>query len=128
MPDVYAAVYEFGDLPVYLRLNLACDMPETYRIQGSKGLHEVGTNSVTFAPQLGIDTSPSYYTGSFPRAMREEYEKKWHQENDAKLEQLADPATSIAITAILRSRPVTTSSCRAAPCGGWTVRRPLRRC
>jgi hypothetical protein len=89
MPDVHAVVYYFGDLPVYMRLNLACEMPETYRIQGSKGLLELTSQNLSFTPQLGIDDSPSYYTGSFPRAMRQEYEKQWHQENDAKLAQLA---------------------------------------
>jgi predicted dehydrogenase len=95
MPDVHAAVYYFGDLPVYMRLNLACDAQEIYRIQGSRGLLEVTGSSVTFTPQLGIDTYPSYYTGSFPRAMREEYEKKWHQENDEKLSKLP-PEESIS--------------------------------
>ena len=33
MPDVHAAVYYYGDLPVYMRLNLATDMPEVYRFQ-----------------------------------------------------------------------------------------------
>ncbi|HEY1952783.1 MAG TPA: Gfo/Idh/MocA family oxidoreductase [Gemmatimonadaceae bacterium] len=88
MPDVHGVVYYFGDLPVYMRLNLACEMPETYRIQGSRGLLEVTGSSVTFTPQLGIDTYPSYYTGSFPRAMREEYLKRWHAENDEKLAKL----------------------------------------
>src|SRR5437667_9801075 len=47
MPDVHGVVYYFGDLPVYMRLNLATEMPETYRIQGSKGLLEVGGSSVS---------------------------------------------------------------------------------
>jgi predicted dehydrogenase len=85
MPDVHSTVYYFGDLPVYMRLNLATEMPETYRIQGSKGLLEVTGSSVTYSPQTGEDSYPSYYTGSFPRAMREEYLKKWHEENDARL-------------------------------------------
>ena len=85
MPDVHGAVYYFGDLPVYMRLNLATETPEVYRIQGSKGLLEVTGSSVSFTPQLGVDTYPCYYTGSFPRAMREQYEKQWHAENDAKL-------------------------------------------
>jgi predicted dehydrogenase len=89
MPDVHAVVYYFGDLPVYMRLNLGCEMPETYRIQGSKGLLELTSQNLSFTPQLGIDDSPSYYTGSFPRAMRQQYEKQWHQENDAKLAKLA---------------------------------------
>jgi predicted dehydrogenase len=88
MPDVHAVVYDYSGLPVYMRLNLATEMPETYRFQGSKGLLEVTGSSVTFTPQLGIDTYPSYYTGSFPRAMREEYERRWHAENDAKLANL----------------------------------------
>src|SRR5436189_639557 len=84
MPDVHGVVYYFGDLPVYMRLNLATEMPETYRIQGSKGLLEVNGSSVSFSPQLGVDTYPCYYDGSFPRAMREQYEKQWHAENDEK--------------------------------------------
>jgi predicted dehydrogenase len=88
MPDVHAVVYDYSGLPVYMRLNLACEMPETYRIQGSRGLLEVTGSSVSFTPQLGIDTYPSYYTGSFPRAMREEYLRRWHAENDEKLAKL----------------------------------------
>src|SRR3954464_8855353 len=68
-----------------MRLNLAGEAPEIYRIQGSKGLLEVTGSRVSFTPQLGGDTYPCYYTGSFPRAMREQYEKQWHAENDAKL-------------------------------------------
>jgi len=41
------------------------------------------------APQTGKDTYPSYYAGSFPRAMRDAYVEKWHQENDPKLGQAA---------------------------------------
>jgi len=84
MPDVHSVVYYFGDLPVYMRLNLACEMGEMYRIQGSRGLLEVNGQSVSFTPQLGVDTYPCYYDGSFPRAMREAYEKQWHAENDEK--------------------------------------------
>jgi predicted dehydrogenase len=85
MPDVHAALYYYGDLPVYMRLNLGTEMPETYRIQGSKGLLEVDGSGLRFTPQTGKDSYPSYYTGSFPRAMREEYQKKWHAENDARV-------------------------------------------
>jgi len=44
MPDVQAALYEYAaaaGAPVYLRLNLGCEGPETYRFQGSKGVLEV---------------------------------------------------------------------------------------
>jgi len=87
MPDVQATVYYYGDLPVYMRLNQGTEMPETYRIQGSKGIIEVTEFGLTYAPQTGKDSGPSYYDAGFPRAMREAYEKKWHAENDPRLGQ-----------------------------------------
>jgi predicted dehydrogenase len=82
MPDVHAALFQYGDIPVYMRLNLGTESPEIYRFQGSKGILELTEFSLTFYPQAGVDTAPSYYASGFPRAMREEYFKKWHQEHD----------------------------------------------
>src|SRR5213593_2648955 len=87
MPDVHAVVYYYGDLPVYMRLNLGTAMPETYRFQGSKGILELTESGLTYTPQSGKDSAPSYYANSFPRAMREAYFRKWHEENDPKLGQ-----------------------------------------
>jgi predicted dehydrogenase len=77
MPDVHATLFEYGDIPVYMRLNLGTDMPELYRFQGSKGILEMSEFGFSFTPQPGVDTSPSYYDGSFPRAMKATYEKEW---------------------------------------------------
>jgi len=82
MPDVHAALFQYGDIPVYMRLNLGTESPEIYRFQGSKGILELTEFSLTFYPQAGVDTAPSYYASGFPRAMREEYFKKWHQAHD----------------------------------------------
>ncbi len=87
MPDVHATLFYYGDLPVYMRLNQGTEMPETYRFQGSKGVLEVNEFGLSFTPQSGKDTSPSYYDSSFPHAMRAAYEKKWHAENDPKIGQ-----------------------------------------
>ncbi|MGQ0714837.1 MAG: Gfo/Idh/MocA family protein [Gemmatimonadaceae bacterium] len=84
-PDVHAVVYDYDGLPVSMQLNLGTASQEMYRFQGSKGVLEVTSNAITFTPQLGKDTSPSYYANSFPRALREAYAKKWHEENDARL-------------------------------------------
>ncbi len=56
MPDVHATIYYYsGDLPVYMRLNLGTEMPEQYRIQGSKGILEVAGDKLTFSPQAGTE-------------------------------------------------------------------------
>jgi predicted dehydrogenase len=91
MPDVHAVLYYYGELPVYMRLNLGTEMPETYRLQGSKGILEVTGSSLSFTPQSGKDSSPSYYVGSFPRALRDAYVTQWHRENDPKLGQVPMP-------------------------------------
>lgn len=82
MPDVQATLFQYGKIPVYLRLNLGCETPETYRFQGSKGILEATEFTITYYPQTGEDSAPSYYTTSFPRDLREAYYKKWHEEHD----------------------------------------------
>jgi predicted dehydrogenase len=84
MPDVHATLFDYGRAPVYLRLNLGCETPEIYRFQGSKGILEVTEFTITYFPQSGEDESPSYYTSSYPHALREAYLKKWHEEHDPK--------------------------------------------
>jgi len=93
MPDVHASLFQYGDVPVYMRLNLGTEMPETYRFQGSKGILEMNEFGLTYTPQTGKDSGPSYYDGSFPHAMRAAYEKQWHVENDPKLGQEPMPET-----------------------------------
>jgi predicted dehydrogenase len=95
MPDVHASLFEYGNLPVYTRLNLGAESPEIVRFQGSKGIIEVGETTLTYSPQTGVDTAPSYYAFGFPRAMREEYFKQWHAEHDPKpgQEPLAEATT-----------------------------------
>ncbi len=84
MPDVQATLFDYGRAPVYLRLNLGCETPEIYRFQGSKGILEVTETTISYFPQSGEDESPSYYTVSYPRAMREAYLKQRHAEHDPK--------------------------------------------
>ena len=85
MPDVHATLFEYAGTPapIYFRLNLGTESPEIYRFNGSKGILEVTEFGITYYPQTGKDDAPSYYTSGFPRAMREEYTRKWHEEHDA---------------------------------------------
>jgi predicted dehydrogenase len=93
MPDVHATLFEYGNIPVYMRLNLGTEMPETYRFQGSKGILEMTEFGLSFTPQPGVDTAPSYYDGSFPHAMRAQYEKEWKEKNAPKIGQEPMPET-----------------------------------
>lgn len=82
MPDVHATLFDYGRAPVYLRLNLGGETPEIYRFQGSKGILEVTETGISYSPQTGEDSAPSYYAFGFPRELREAYFKKWHEEHD----------------------------------------------
>jgi predicted dehydrogenase len=82
MPDVHTVLFQYGEIPVYVRLSLGCETPEMTTFMGSKGTLEYRGSSVKYTPQQGVDTAPSYYSGSFPAKMREEYVKKWHAEHD----------------------------------------------
>jgi hypothetical protein len=87
MPDVHIVNFSYNGLPVSMRLNLGTSIQEMYRIHGAKGLLEITSSSITFTPQTGKDNNPSYYANSFPRALREAYFKKWHEENASNLRQ-----------------------------------------
>ena len=83
MPDVHAALFEYGDIPVYTRLNLGCESAEVVRFQGSKGYIEVTENAAEHVPQPGRRYfSQLLLHNAYPRAMREEYLKQWHAEHD----------------------------------------------
>ena len=84
MPDVHTVLFDYGRVPVYIRLNLTCETPEVVRFLGTKGLLELGETGLTFAPQTGEDTGPSYYAFGLPQAPREKYFREWHQAHDPK--------------------------------------------
>src|SRR5277367_2561659 len=82
MPDVQPVLFEYDNVPVYMRLSLGCESTEVTRFQGSKGVIELREFSVTYIPQSGVDTSPSYYTSSYPARLKNAYVQQWHQEHD----------------------------------------------
>src|SRR6267154_3660023 len=83
-PDVHPVLFEYANVPVYMRLSLDTETTEVTRFMGSKGIIELGESSVSYTPQAGIDLSPSYYTVSFPSRLRTAYTTQWHAEHDPK--------------------------------------------
>jgi len=82
MPDVHPVLFEYDNVPVYMRLTLGTESTEVTRFMGSKGIIELREFSVSYTPQAGNDLAPSYYTASFPARLRDPYVKQWHAEYD----------------------------------------------
>jgi hypothetical protein len=93
-PDVHCVLYDYPQLPVVIRLTLACDTPEITRFLGTGGMLEVAGSELTLTTQDGADHGPGWYYGSFPKNLREEYEKKWHAENDARVAKYGTETTT----------------------------------
>jgi predicted dehydrogenase len=85
MPDLHTVLFDYHGIPVYVRLGLGTETPELARHMGPKGILDASEFQLHFSPQSGKDTSPSYYSASFPQAMRADYVRQWHEENDPPL-------------------------------------------
>jgi predicted dehydrogenase len=83
-PDVHTVLYEYGDVPVYMRLTLDTEAAEVTRFMGTKGILELTEFGLSYAPQLGIDLAPSYYCYGLPNRLKNAYFQKWHEEHDPK--------------------------------------------
>ena len=81
MPDVHPVLFEYANVPVYMRLSLGTESTEVTRFMGSKGIIELTEFGVTYTPLAGVDLSPSYYAGSFPSRLREAYYSEWHTQH-----------------------------------------------
>jgi len=83
-PDVHPVLFEYANVPVYMRLTLGTETAEVTRFMGSKGILELTEFSLTYTPQPGIDLAPSYYCYGLPSRLRNAYFKQWHEEHDPK--------------------------------------------
>ena len=86
VPDVHCVLYDYPQFPVVIRLTLNCETPEITRFLGTGGQIQVTVSELTLTTQDGTDHDPGWYYRSFPRNLRQDYEKQWHAENDARLE------------------------------------------
>jgi len=82
VPDLHTVLFNYGSVPIYVRLTQGTETSEVTRFMGPKGILEVSEHALHYIPQSGVDTAPSYYASGFPRAMREAYEKQWYAQHD----------------------------------------------
>ena len=92
-PDVQPVLFEYNNIPMYMRLTLGTETSEITRFMGSKGVIELTEFGLTHIPQTGTDLSPSYYCNSLPARLKDPYFKKWHEEHDPKPGQEPAPET-----------------------------------
>ena len=83
-PDVHTVLFEYKNIPMYMRLTLGTETSEITRFMGSKGLIELTEFGVTHIPQTGTDLAPSYYCYGLPARLKDPYFKQWHAEHDPK--------------------------------------------
>ena len=81
---MHPVLFEYGNIPVYVRLTLGTDTPEITRFMGSRGVLELTEFGLTHIPQLGIDLAPSYYCYGLPSRLKNAYFEQWHKEHDPK--------------------------------------------
>jgi predicted dehydrogenase len=81
-PDVHPVLFEYANVPVYMRLSLGTESAEVTRFMGSKGIIELTEFGLSYSPQPGVDLAPSYYSASFPARLKTPYLAQWHQEHD----------------------------------------------
>jgi predicted dehydrogenase len=81
MPDTHLVLFDYHGIPVYVRLDLGSQSYESSRFYGPKGTLEASGGELRLQPQRGVDTAPSYYAGSFPSKMREQYNRQWQAEH-----------------------------------------------
>lgn len=83
-PDVHPVLFQYKEIPMYMRLTLGTETAEVTRFMGSKGIIELTEFGVSHTPQAGIDLAPSYYCYGLPARLKDPYFKKWHEEHDPK--------------------------------------------
>ncbi len=88
VPDVHHVLYDYEKFPVIIKLNLTCEYRESTKFYGTGGLLEITGGELTMTTQDGTDHGTGGYATSFPRALREEYARKWHLENDDRLSKI----------------------------------------
>ncbi|PYV80510.1 MAG: gfo/Idh/MocA family oxidoreductase, partial [Acidobacteria bacterium] len=83
-PDVHPVLFEYKNVPMYMRLTLGTETSEITRFMGSKGIIELNEFGVTHIPQAGVDLAPSYYANALPARLKNAYFTEWHEEHDPK--------------------------------------------
>lgn len=88
VPDVHHVLFDYPQFIVTVMLNQTCSLPEVTKFCGSGGILEIRRNELSVTTQDGTNHKPGGSSHAFPKALRQAYEKKWHEDNDERLARL----------------------------------------
>jgi len=80
-PDLIETFYDYANFRMVLRCNLNNDAGGLLAFYGTKGTMTVKDSTVTFKPQDSRPHPEGYSIYGWPAKLREEYLKKWREEN-----------------------------------------------
>jgi predicted dehydrogenase len=80
-PDLIETLYDYPNFRVVLRCNLNNEGGEFIAFYGTKGTMVIKDSTLTYKPQDTRPQAESYSIYGWPAKLRNEYLKKWHEEN-----------------------------------------------
>jgi len=83
IPDIHCCLYEHPNLIINMRVTLDTETGDNTKFLGTRGTIEIRGKELILTIQDDRDHQPSYYISTFPKNFREEFARKWHEENDA---------------------------------------------
>jgi predicted dehydrogenase len=83
IPDIHCCLYEHPQLVINMRVTVNTDTGDNTKFLGTRGTIEIHGKELILATQDDKDHQPSHYIRTFPKSFREEFARKWHEENDA---------------------------------------------
>jgi len=80
-PDLIETIYDYPNFRVSLRCNLNNDGGEFIGFYGTKGTLIIKDSTLTYKPQDKRPSPEGYSIFGWPKEMREQYLKQWHEEH-----------------------------------------------
>jgi hypothetical protein len=80
-PDLIETLYDYPNFRVVLRCNLNNEGGEFIAFYGTKGTMVIKDSTLTYKPQDTRPQAESYSIYGWPAKLRNEYLRKWHEEN-----------------------------------------------
>jgi hypothetical protein len=83
IPDIHCCLYEYPQLVVNMRVTIDTETGDNTKFMGTRGTIDIHGKELILSTQYDQDRYPPAYLRTWPKNLKEEYTRKWHEENDA---------------------------------------------